>query len=671
MASQLNLLRKHNQGTMTTDELVFVYPMLISSSLDRFSGDLRQFMMVQFLAQIKMSNAFNVTSSIVKTKSSSNGTNPAESLYQNLGVGGRIPQDRTGDFQVNDQFAQQQQIDKFKDMLVHLVATEPRFSELDPIVTTLTMDNLLTIPIIAASKKFKLAEDVLYWILFAAAGQNIKLNTESNIPRIEAVLRHIPKQNYLELLDPALVERAMHDQHVEDRQHVNLMAGASIGGDVYVPLADGNHKHFKKIRDKYDAAKEALREKPDTADAAHSLRYFNSVRDKLGKTLGLFRVVLNSQEWTDESGIESTFDTTLSASSISTLGASQTVVSSSNGLFASLISNYVMHLIQSIMHALVSDTEIDVPRLVGEASKEIIDGSRRVTNMLMMAMMAHIQTQTVNSADALFAQLEKQCKANASINIEDILNQLQVVQFSISGNKQELSQFAELLTNAAAKAAPLSDMLAGFISDASAGETIGTKVAIDDVLNIYGREIESTLTAALSDKSIKDGLSARFGILTGDRRAKKFIESMVTSLAIIIKFLTLYTFYSYFCEYVGELNSEVQIKRQDVTSFPNYCLVVPVEIMSVIFGALSAKNFANMLEDPQSFDDNFGEITTQSLTKVIQVLGDRLGVTNIMVVDDKAKTVYYKWSFSRQVQRIAIGTLKSYVHSQKEYIKAN
>jgi len=657
MASQLELLKKHGQsGLMNTDELIFIYPMLFSSSLDKYAPILREFMMVQYLAQIKISNALHVTSSIAKGAGGSaykSGNNPAESLYQDLGIG-RVPSTPESTMSAApDKYEQQAQIDKFKDMLVHLVKTEPRFSELEPIVTTLTMDNLLTIPIIAASKKFKLAEDMLYWILFAAAGQKIKLDNAGALQRIEAVLRHIPKKNYMELLDPELAARAIKDQHSEDAKHARLMDSGQGG----------------------------------------ALRYYNSVRDKLGKTIGLFRTVLNVDEWNTETGINSSYDVSLSAASISTLGSNQTVLSSSSALFASLISNYVMHLLQSVLHSVVSDSEIDVSKLISDASSRIIDASSSVTSGLLMGMMANIQTQQVEGSDAMFKQLEQQCKANAKINIADILNTLQSVRFSISGNSGELGNFAEMLVGTSAKVTPLYQMIVGFIDKTAAGNTAkdyldsnkliaidskksflsntGLNVTTDAILDNYGKSVLGILNDVFNESKVPIKSTSRFSVLTGSNDAGKFVETAISSMSEIIKFLTVYTFYSYFCEYTGELAAEVEVKRQDVMDFPNYCLVVPIEIMKTIYGALSADNFKKLIENPKSSDVDFEEITTQSLNKVIQVIGNRLGVSNIMVVDDTSKTVYYKWMFNKQVQRINLGTLKSYVSSQREFIKAS
>jgi len=654
VSSQLELLKKHGpSGLMNTDELIFVYPFMVSSSLDKYSEMLRNFMMVQYLAQIKISNALHVTSSIAKNSRGGRvGFNPAESLYQDLGVGRMQPPiqpDQIGP----DKYEQQAQIDKFRDMLVSLVKTEPRFSELEPIVTTITMDNLLTIPIIAASKKFKLAEDVLYWILFAAAGQKTKLDNVNGLSKIEAVLRHIPKENFMELLDPELTERALKDQHSEDAAHARLMDSGESG----------------------------------------ALRYYNSVKDKLGKSIGLFRTVLNVDKWNTETGINSTYDTSLSAASIKTLGSNQVVLTNSSALFASLISNYVMHLLQSVIHAVVSDTEVDVARIISEASSSIISETNSVNSGLLMGMMAGIQTQQVGSSDVLFKQLEQQCKANSQINISALLNNLQSVRFSISGSSRELGRFAEMMVDASAKATPLYEMLVGFIDNASAGNTpkdylnandlvatpenggsdvnlTGMNISTKNLLDNYGKTVSKILNKAFVSAEVPMK-SARFNILVGKDDPTKFVETTISSMTEVIKFLSVYTFYSYFCEYTGELAAEVEVKRQDVMDFPNYCLTVPIEIMKSIYGALSADNFKKMLENPKSAVPEFQDITTQNLNMVIQVIGDRLGVRNIIVVDDKAKVVYYKWMFSKQVQRINLGTMKSYVSSQRDFIKAN
>jgi len=250
-----------------------------------------------------------------------------------------------------------------------------------------------------------------------------------------------------------------------------------------------------------------------------------------------------------------------------------------------------------------------------------------------------------------------------------------------------------MLVGTSAKVTPLYRMIVGFIDKTSAGNTAGDylkannsvavnsekgflsntglNVTTDAILENYGKTVLGILEGVFTKNRIPIKSTSRFNALTGSVDAGKFVETAISSMGEIIKFLTVYTFYSYFCEYTGELAAEVEVKRQDVMDFPNYCLVVPVEIMKTIYGALSADNFKKLIEDPKSSNTDFEEITTQSLNKIISVIGNRLGVSNIMVVDEKSKMVYYKWMFNKQVQRINLGTLKSYVSSQREFIKAS
>jgi len=666
MPSSFSLIKNHDSGSLTsTDELSFVYPFLVSKSVDaKLKQELRQFMMNQYLSQIKITNAIKVTTQLSNPRAKSNipkvdthefDSHPNQSTV-NLNVGGSDIHKSifsvTEDISVD--LTKQEYIDKFRVMIQHMVKTEPRFQDLDPIVTTLTLENLLTVPVIAASKVLDISNDVLYWVLFAAMGMKVQLTSSANLSKIESALRTIPKDSYSELLDPEFLKtiETLNAQREKDALEVKrVKVFRSLGVD----------------------------------------RYLSMVKGPLDAALMQFKRVLDVDEWDKQTGIKTSIDSTLSASAVSTMGSSQQVLSNAKALFASLLSNHILHTIQSLSQAIISSDEVNISGMITDIANEIIDETDALFNKLLMGMLNAIQSQSVTGSDLLFGLLEKSCKANSRIDAAGIISKLDTASFSIRGDTNQLADYTSEITAVGVSSVPLTNMIAGFINDIvkySEGQNLtGGDISSDKIIHDYTGKIvyimESNFTkhgiikvasnlpaviGAQSNGSVGNLISDRFKQLTGSGDATKFFSNIAQSLSNVATFTSLYGLYSYFCEYTGELAAEVQVKKQGVMAFPNYCLVVPMEMLRPIYAVLSARNFKTLLDDPDKFDTSIQVAGRVSEFKIIGDVSTRLGLKNLIVID--GKTIYYKWMFSGNIQRISISSLSSYNKSQQEFLKA-
>jgi len=630
----------------------------------KLKQDLRQFMMNQYLSQIKITNAIKVTTQLSNPRSSSNipKLDPGKFATQskqrtvNLRVGNQNVSKSIFDVRedMSVDLTKQEYIDKFRVMLQHMVKTEPRFSELDPIVTTLTLENLLTIPVIAASKVLDISNDVLYWILFAAMGMKIQLTSASNLSKIESALRIIPKDSYDELLSPDFLKtiEALNAAREKDSLEV---------------------KRVKIFR------------------SANVDKYLSSIRGPLGMAFNQFRKVLDVDEWDRQTGIKTSIDTTLSASAVSTMGSAQQVLSNSKALFSSLLSNHILHTVQSLTQSIVSSDEINVAGMITDIAREIIYVTDALFNNILLGMLNSIQSQSVNNSDLLFSLLEKSCKANAQIDAAGIISKLDTASFSIRGDTNQLSDYVSQITSIGTSSVPLSEMISGSINDIlkySENQNLtGSQVDSDKIIQSYGNKLTDIISSNFKKYGIIDAannskvalpgtggspvsrlISDRFKQLTGNSDATQFFNNVSQSISNVTKFAALYGFYSYFCEYTGELAAEVQVKRQGVMAFPNYCLVIPMEMLRPIYAVLSARNFKQLLDDPSNFDQSVQVSGRISEFKIIGDVSTRLGIKNIIVID--GKTIYYKWMFSGNIQRISASSISSYNKSQSEFLKA-
>jgi hypothetical protein len=200
-----------------------------------------------------------------------------------------------------------------------------------------------------------------------------------------------------------------------------------------------------------------------------------------------------------------------------------------------------------------------------------------------------------------------------------------------------------------------------------------------------------------------------------------YLQQICTALTAISTFMAYYVFFSYLCEFIGEIKAKVDIQKKDALDFPNYCLVIRKEVVEAMYMALAVKNYNdqkaiadynaaekrkdNRLKPTKFVQDtipntyktlkagllrelkitpkdnpiieppppvaNFTsfKVTETEITNMIRTLNTRLNVPNLIVVDDKTDTVYYKWMYSgSMVNRLNLSTLNNYIKHQQEVL---
>ncbi len=195
-----------------------------------------------------------------------------------------------------------------------------------------------------------------------------------------------------------------------------------------------------------------------------------------------------------------------------------------------------------------------------------------------------------------------------------------------------------------------------------------------------------------------------------------FINNIITALTNITVFFAYYTFFSYLCEFIQEINATIQSQKKDVLDFPNYCLVVNETVIKAIYTSLAAFNYSktrqaeidqkqnpnNLPNNPLNrklgpyqqpkgftkglnlqdtkfpyvneltdFDNMYTaatfKITESEILNMIRTLNSKLHIPNLIVVDEKTGTVYYKWMYSGTfVGKLTLSTLQNYVTHQKQ-----
>jgi len=117
-----------------------------------------------------------------------------------------------------------------------------------------------------------------------------------------------------------------------------------------------------------------------------------------------------------------------------------------------------------------------------------------------------------------------------------------------------------------------------------------------------------------------------------------------------------------------------------VTAWPNYTLVLPVEIIMALHAAIMGKSWKHMLSGGQ-VGQNLNKMSTP-MTKeqvstsgmvnvsdtyvknIVKFISSRLQVPNLIVVDSKKNEIYYKLMNQSDVNKTKLQTIITFIQSK-------
>ena len=134
-------------------------------------------------------------------------------------------------------------------------------------------------------------------------------------------------------------------------------------------------------------------------------------------------------------------------------------------------------------------------------------------------------------------------------------------------------------------------------------------------------------------------------------------KDLVDGTASVVFFLFLYHLLVSLCNYVNIVEVEVETTKNDVLDVPNFTLVIPVQMVMSLVSSLVARGWNDMLKEGGIITT----ITENNIKRVIMFLKKRLGIPNLIVIDNE--TVYYSLMYQSEIQKSNITALSTFVNN--------
>lgn len=708
-----------------SNSLVFIYPFIIDKSLDaKYGLLLRDFFTTQFTAQIKISNVLNITSSAARhsviNQDIKKMENPAELSAQSDALGlltNRPKEQNQYDYQYYNQIQKheyQEKINQFKQFIYDQVMTDPRFSDVNPLISDITVENLINIPLIIGTKSSAIAPIPLFWILFFATGQGNEGSSGTEKMNFDGIEETFSKS--------IRMDRPQSFEFI--KRFIKEVAG---------PNYRNYEQYLGRVMD--------IPAKSNPSNRISSLMH--NIDTEIDRAIKVFIRATNERMYSDEIGFSQNSAVSISNAYMSSMDSGAASQIKAQNLYTSYVANYLVPILQSVATAFINNNEMVISDLIRDVTNISIDlfmnTYKSLDLQIQQTLVERLNESSTDTSITQLANVEKMCHANAQLGVVQILAQLKTLGYDISSSRASLIRFVETGTKIAAQLATYKKGLLTNLESLSLNSTKAKddikKIDPDNALyNIfYSKFIKAIITSKNQAGELKLNHSQRIWDIIKtpiggqappnrgpvdseedlDPEFRLFINQITRILGDISSFMAFYVFFSYLCEHLGEIKAKVDIQKKDALDFPNYCLVFKKEVVEALYGALASTNYKNqadkaeyeeaqarnnapgiyntvkknyilqtnkvraLLKKPLIKDkpapgaSNFTDfkINETDIMQMIRVLNSRLNIPNIIVVDEKSNTIYYKWMYSgSSVGKLTMTTVQNYVQHQKQIL---
>jgi hypothetical protein len=704
------ILQNIRQPTKLEEQnsLIFVYPFIIDKYLERkWGGVLRDFFTTQFMAQIKISNVLNITSQATKTAVPNTNIdkleNSAERAAQSdaLGLLTNRTSTTTPDYQnYYNQLAKheyQEKINEFRSFVKSQVSIDPRFQDTRAMISSITVENLIDIPLILGTKTSSLSSIPLFWILFFATGQyrddfdkDTLLNTSPLRPG-EAETLSMPKSIRMD--------------RSQSFEYIGRYIKSSTG------IKSKNYEQFLyNITD--------IPAKTGPSNRISSLMH--NIDTDIDKALKIFMRATNERMYSEEVGFSQNARISISNAYLDTMAEQHGTKLKAQNLFTSFVANYIIPTTQSVCNTVIGIDEVNINAKLSKLSNDLVskfsDLYISLDSEIKNTLLKQVDEASGEAALSQLGGMEQMCEANAKISVVQILAQFKNLSFKLTSRREDIVNFIEQLSRISAQLDTYKEGLTTNLASLSGGvHKQETKQRLDSFIGTSDRDIyyqffkeilpspQGPPQQGQTHVSTSNRLSQFLGLQTN---TETYIQQVSSCLGSITTFMAYYTFFSYLCEYMGEIKAKVEIQKKDALDFPNYCLVFRKEVVESLYGALAAANYSTQVEIEKyekkeartpgvigklastiksSYDQKLGrqtrnpskpvnqftnfKVNETDIMQMIRVLNNRLNIPNLIVVDDKSDTIYYKWMYSGgSIGKLTLSTVQNYISHQHDIL---
>lgn len=687
-------------------KLIFIYPMLYADKIKipNLETLLRDFISVTFLSDLFVENAFNVIGIANQIRplwdENRQAVDPTAALVQ-MGKqqateqGVYTSQPSLPNYPVGPEASGivQQKITQKTAVIQQLLKTDPKFAKTRPFIEMITLGNMIEIPVIVGTTTYPTDTLTLMYVLIAAIGLNRKLNNKQDVDFIFRELENMNEKKYWSLLDNLLPEgagrKSLIDWFEEQRAKLpqrTFNVAKKISGWSSPTISSAARNIASRLQKRIENPPELNRERAmltplllnkQTLD--QTKLYFNFVLDPFfaKKRLGI-----------DVSSEAAKLTELSQAKFQGELGKIQKFTVSE---FSEIVSTVGIVLLRSIVNLVsVTPSQLDFLELKKiNIDKYLIERIDDDLIEILIAVDNGLKGSSSEESRNKIKILKSFCKIDSSGYISEFSEliakyNIESDNFNYDDYKRFISAFDTIVNGATSLSNKLENELKYMVSSqeqatfSSRLKSIKQDIAasLAKFFKEYQDEIKSDEDAYLRIVDVTDTASAL-------SIANQMIPKLSSGVSDIFYFILLVKLQSALCQFILTAEVDLETVSHEVTAWPNYVLVLPVEIILALHAATMGKSWQYILsgEQPKKPEDtqpvkpqrttkeqiserNILNANESYIKSIIKYISNRLDVPNLIIVDSKKGDIYYKLMNQSDINKTKISTIDTFIQSK-------
>jgi len=167
----------------------------------------------------------------------------------------------------------------------------------------------------------------------------------------------------------------------------------------------------------------------------------------------------------------------------------------------------------------------------------------------------------------------------------------------------------------------------------------------------------------------QNNMIPQFQSMTAARR-KNLHYQVLSQVADVAKLVAQTVFLLVFrvnlCEFVQVADVEFSAAKADVLDLPNYCLVLPLEILQALMVLYTKRNLTQAVLTSGA---GFNPLNASYIKGLVKTFRIQLGIPNLMVLDRKKNELYYSFKYLGNIaEKLKMQAVESFV---KHHIQDN
>lgn len=683
---ELASIKRPSSIENTAFRLMYIYPMIFDESIggiqfNTFARDsdnivdlTRSFFSITILKEIFVSNTINLISLASKIN-----RDPIEDPKVRQLIGSLLrnevnynqyeySQPQRESIPKVDPYVLQRKIQQKIVEMKSILKMDPRYKKLLPFIQVITLQNMLDVPVIVGTQQIPIDSASIYSLLVAALAER---KTIDNYENVKILVRKLMTLNEDKLYD--------------------MFKIAEIKGSTSVPsivpasaVPGGIPSQLEKLQSRYKSSEDENEKKSIEMEidkiaknyAFDNIRAFKE--QKIQNLERVFKFILDEEQLKLRYG--------LGNEESQASGVVRRVDPQIELLFSKTQQNLYDFLSGISPSLLFSIDTLLAPR--DTTNKEWNKTFGDIRNMFIEKIASEYQSifddsykkifktiiaKSIDEAKAGVASFKTFCDGTGE-NFKSYVREFNFIvnQSSIDRsliNVRDVSKFSDNIDYLSSKSEAISKKIEvsmqkflGNQDGTSFCRSLNTIVssAVSSFLNEYtsigqkpGTELSSRiyLLTNISDEVEKS--------IFDESKYIMFVKSLQRELTSILYTVLLLIFQLNMCDFIEIVEMELDVSGSNVTELPNFCLVIPLEILQALYVFYTKRNWAQALQSANPVVNPLNSSNYKGMTKAIAT---QLGIPNLFVFDRKKGEMYYYLKHSKlAAEKVKLQAMNLYV----------